>query len=173
MKNKFLAGYSSVTVFLKKFWKEHRIWSVIIILVLLFCAYYAYGKISTAFAPTQYMMTRVTRGDIVTSITGSGQIYSNQEVDIKPKVSGTVTYVNVKAGQQVYKGQALAYLDSKDAQRSVRDAQIALESAQISLEKLQRNQTSSNDTISNNLDQSYKDAYSKISDVFLELPNII
>jgi HlyD family secretion protein len=173
MKNKISNIFQSAKVFLKNFWKEHRIWSVIIILVLLYGVYYTYGKISTALAPAQYVMTKVTRGDIVTSITGSGQIYSNQEVDIKPKVSGTVTYVNVKAGQQVYKGQALAYMDSKDAERSVRDAEINLESSQIALEKLKRNQDSSGNSISNNLAQSYKDAYSKISDVFLNLPGYI
>lgn len=122
---------------------------------------------------TKYVLAAVEKGTIVASITGSGQISALQQVDVKPKVSGSITYVGVKAGQQVYAGQALAYLDSQDAQRSVRDAQISLESAQISLEKMRRSQETGGETMTDNLAQSYKDGYSKVSDAFLDLPNLV
>ncbi len=121
----------------------------------------------------KYVLAAVTKGTIVSSITGSGQVAASQQVDVKPKVSGTLTYVGVKTGQQVYQGQVLAYLDARDAQRSVRDAQINLESAQISLEKLQRNQQVDSETTTENLEQSYKDAYNKVSDAFLDVPNLV
>ena len=90
-----------------------------------------------------YVFANVEKGALIVSVSGSGQVEASQQIDVKPKVSGTLTYVAVKAGQQARQGQALAYLDSKDAQKSVRDAEISLESAEISLEKLRRNQQSS------------------------------
>lgn len=124
-------------------------------------------------AEAKYVLAAITKGTIISSITGSGQVAASQQVDVKPKVSGTLTSVGVKTGQQVYQGQALAYLDARDAQRSVRDAQISLESAQISLEKLQRNQEVGSETTTQNLEQSYKDAYNRVSDAFLDLPNLV
>jgi len=155
----------------KNFILKHKIISGILLLVLAGGAYFIFkGNDSTQ---AMYVFASVEKGTLIVSVSGSGQIAASQQVDVKPKVSGTLTYVGVKPGQEVYKGQALAYLDSKDAQKSVRDAEINLESAEISLEKLRRNQQSSVETTNDSLSQSYRNAYNKISDGFLELPGLI
>jgi HlyD family secretion protein len=150
---------------------KRKIMSGMVLSVIVLGAYFFFR--GGAIVETKYVLAAVERGTIVASITGSGQVSALQQVDVKPKVSGNITYVGVKAGQQVYLGQTLAYLDSQDAQRSVRDAQISLESAQISLEKMRRNQQTGGQTTTENLEQSYKDAYNKVSDSFLDLPNLI
>jgi len=150
---------------------KRKIMSGIVLSVIILGSYFFFR--GSATVETKYVLAAVEKGTIVASITGSGQVSALQQVDVKPKVSGNITYVGVKAGQQVYLGQTLAYLDSQDAQRSVRDAQISLESTQISLEKMLRNQETSGETTINNLAQSYKDGYNKVSDAFLDLPNLI
>lgn len=122
---------------------------------------------------TKYVLAAVRKGTIISSISGSGQVSALQQVDVKPEVSGKLTYINIKAGQKVYKGQVLAYIDSKDAQKAVRDAEINLESAEIVLEKLRNNQQNNVETTNDNLSQSYRDAYNRVSDAFLDLPNFI
>ncbi len=145
--------------------------SGVVLSVIVLGSYFVFRGGGTAEAT--YVLATVTKGTIISSITGSGQVAASQQIDVKPKASGTLTYVGVKTGQQVYRGQILAYLDAREAQRSVRDAQISLESAQISLEKMQRNQQVSSETTVESLEQSYRDAYNKVSDAFLDLPNVV
>lgn len=150
---------------------KHKIISVILLVILIGGLYFVFkGSGSTKIT---YVFASVQKGMLITSVSGSGQIAASQQVDVKPKVSGTLTYISVKQGQEVYQGQALAYLDSKNAKTAVRDAEISLETAQISLEKLRNSQTSDTQTINDNLQQSYRDAYNKISNSFLDLPNLI
>lgn len=133
-----------------------------------------------AIVETKYVLAAVEKGTIVASITGSGQVSALQQIDVKPKVSGNITYVGVKAGQQVYQGQVLAYLDSKDAQRSIRDAQISLESVKLSLAKIKLNQESGSTDLNQSikdaqlvLDQTYLNAFNAVSTTFLEIPSIL
>ena len=150
---------------------KHKIISGILVLVLVGGLYFIFKGNDAAQA--MYVFASIEKGTLITSVSGSGQISALQQVDVKPKVSGTLTYIGVNPGQQVYRGQALAYLDSKDAQKSVRDAQISLESAEISLEKLRHSQKTATQTTNDNLSGSYRDAYNRISDGFLELPSLI
>jgi HlyD family secretion protein len=150
---------------------KHKIISGVLLVILAAGLYFVF-KGNNSSEP-MYVFASVQKGTIIASISGSGQVEASQQIDVKPKVSGTITYIGVKQGQEVRQWQALAYLDSKDAQRAVRDAEISLESAEISLEKLRRSQDTSVETATNNLSESYRDAYNKISDAFLELPNLI
>lgn len=150
---------------------RRKVASSILLSMVVLGSYFIFRGGGTAEA--KYVLAVVTKGTIISSMTGSGQVAASQQVDVKSKVSGTITYVGVKTGQQVYQGQALAYLDARDAQRSVRDAQISLESAQISLEKMQRNQQVSSETTTESLEQSYRDAYNKVSDAFLDVPTLV
>jgi len=93
--------------------------------------------------PTRYVLSPVTRGTIVTSISGSGHVSAENQLDVSPGVSGAITRVSAKTGDTVTAGQVLATIDARSqqktvrqAQQSVRDAQISLESAQIAYDKL-------------------------------------
>jgi len=151
----------------------HKITSGGLAVILVFGGYYSYKAIKGNNPEIRYALAAVERGTITTSTSGSGQVSALNQIDVKPKVSGTITYVGIRTGQQVYLGQVLAYLDSENAQRSVRDAQISLESAQISLDKMIRNQEAGSKTTIDNLNQAYKDGYNKVSSAFLDLPNLI
>lgn len=93
--------------------------------------------------PVRYVLGSVTRGTLITSIAGSGQVSAENQIDVAPKVSGTLVKTYVALGREVKEGAPLFAIDQKDAlksvrnaQQSVRDAEISLESSQIAYEKL-------------------------------------
>lgn len=149
----------------------HKIISAALILIFAGGLYFVFKKGGSSEA--MYAFAKVERGDLIVFVSGTGQIAANRQIDIKPEISGILTYVGAKSGQQVKRGQALAYLDSESAQRAVRDAEINLESAEMSMEKLKRNRQSASQTAMEDLSRDYRDAYNKTSDSFLELPNLI
>jgi len=104
-----------------------------------------YNAANQTKAETRYVTGQVQRGLLITSITGTGQVSGENQVDFKPKVSGDVTAILVKQGQQVKKDDVLMELNRtdalktvRDAGQAVRDANISLASAKLSLTKLKQ-----------------------------------
>lgn len=91
---------------------------------------------SSGSTETRYVLSSVERATLMTSVTGTGQVQGEAEVEVKPEVSGKVTQIVVKNGQEVQESDVIAVLDSADAHKAVRDAQLNLESAQLSYEDL-------------------------------------
>ena len=78
----------------------------------------------------------VKKTDIRSAVTGSGQVYAREQVDLKPVVAGDaieVLRVAVKDDQEVKKGDLIAVLDTKDAEKAVRDALLSVQSAEIKM----------------------------------------
>ena len=116
----------------------HKITSTVVILVIVVGSYWGYQKLTSTTGETRYVVSTVQKGTIIASITGSGQVSTSNQVDLKPKASGDVIYVGVSSGQTVSAGTLIAQLDARDAQKTVRDAEVNLESAKLSLQKIQK-----------------------------------
>ena len=144
------------------FFKKHKFISIVIIIAVLGGGYYAYAKITGGKTETRYVVEQAEKGGIVTTISGSGQISSSNQVEIKPKVSGEVLKVAVKEGQEVKTGDLLVQLDTKDAQKTLRDAQSNLQSARLSLQKMKEPSTSYSVLQAENSLTSAKDALTKL-----------
>jgi multidrug resistance efflux pump len=91
---------------------------------------------------TKYVLGQVTRGTVISSVSGSGQVSGQNQIDITPAVSGAITKILVKAGDVVTEGTPLFEIDRKlalrtvrDAQQSVRDAELSLQSTELSYQK--------------------------------------
>lgn len=128
---------------MKKWILAHRKLSIALALIVVIVGYIVIKKSSSTTGETRYVLAKVEEGTLTTSVTGSGQVSAQSQVDVNPKASGEVTYVGVKAGQKVRKGQSLFSIDAKDAQKAVRDAELSLESAKLSLESQQNQNNSS------------------------------
>lgn len=113
---------------------RHKIISLIVLSVASY-AYYHYIY-NAATSVTTYQYATVTRGAITSTVSGTGQVTPNSQVDLKPKVNASVVGVYVRSGDRVKTGQVLFRLDATDAYKQVRDAKISLASAELSLEKL-------------------------------------
>jgi multidrug efflux pump subunit AcrA (membrane-fusion protein) len=80
------------------------------------------GSSATAAAATQQLAT-VTKGPISNTVSAEGTITAAQTANLSFPSSGTVTAVNVKAGDTVTAGQMLATVDSAQLASSVGSAQ--------------------------------------------------
>ncbi|MFA6300884.1 MAG: efflux RND transporter periplasmic adaptor subunit [Candidatus Paceibacterota bacterium] len=156
---------------IKTYALAHKIISSVFILLILLLGYWGYGKITSASGETRYVMGTATRGTIISSVAGSGQVSAINQIDIKPNVSGTITYVGVQPGDKVASGKLLFSIDDTTAQKAVRDAKINLQSANYSLQKLQIQ--NSNENINTDSTKTYADALNTISETFLDIPPTI
>lgn len=159
--------------------RVHRVLAAVAVIAVVGAGWYGYKKITAVPAETRYIVANVTRGVLITSVTGTGQVSVVDQRDVKPKVSGDVTYVPVKNGQTVYAGQLLVQLDTADTQKAVDDAQITLDQARLTLQKMQGLTNSvgtiqsSNEKAIANLQQAYENSFNTVSNTFLTLPDIM
>lgn len=176
---------------------RHKFITAIVLLAMITAGYFGYQLLTKNQNTTKYVMAAVTKGTLVVSVSGSGQVSASNQVDIKPKVSGELLYVGVKNGQSVKAGDLLFQIDSSDAQKAVRTAQTDLETAKLNLANLTSppdeltllqsensltNAQNNLEQAQNNLDQvginteqtlanAYNDGYNSVSSAFLNLPN--
>ena len=173
---------------IKSYFLAHKIISVIVLVAVLGGGYWGYNKLTSTALDTRYVTAKVEKGTIISSISGSGQVSASNQLDIKPKVSGEITAVYIKAGQEVNAGAILAAVNSADAERAMRDAETALETAKLELDKilepldeltLLQAETSLAETkeskqkAKDNIKKAYDDGFNTVSNVFLDLPGIM
>lgn len=159
-----------------------------IALALIGGGYFGYTKIFSTDGIVRYATAQVQKGTLIVSLSGSGQVSATNQLDVKPKASGEITAMYVKAGQEVGSGAILAAIDSADAQRAVRDAETALETAKLELDKalepldeltLLQAETSltqaknSKQKAEDNITKAYEDGFNTVSNAFLDLPSIM
>jgi HlyD family secretion protein len=156
---------------MKKIWtsswgfvKVHKKTSIAAAIILIGGFWY-YHSTQTVTATT-YTVKPATLGTVETTVSGTGQVSSSQELAIDPQVSGTVLTVNVKNGDTVTKGQVLATLDNTNAYYSLENAKIALEKLQTSSPI---SMTSDQNTLTNSqtsFTQAYQNAFGTISSAY-------
>jgi membrane fusion protein, multidrug efflux system len=74
---------------------------------------------------------KVREGDLVLTVTTTGQVRSESEATLKAEVAGTVDRVFVRAGDRVHKGDSLIALDPRPLDLAVEQAQAAVAEAQV------------------------------------------
>jgi HlyD family secretion protein len=78
----------------------------------------------------------ITRGELIQSVSGSGQVKPAQDTSLNFGTSGIVAQVLVKEGQQVQQGARLAAIDTTDLDQQVLQAAANLKSAQAAISAL-------------------------------------
>ncbi|MFA4858086.1 MAG: efflux RND transporter periplasmic adaptor subunit [Candidatus Margulisiibacteriota bacterium] len=63
---------------------------------------------------TEVERVKVTRGNLLASLSSTGTVVPRNRLEIKPQVSGRVEEMLMEEGQKVKKGQILAYLSSTE-----------------------------------------------------------
>ncbi|MDB5195077.1 MAG: family efflux transporter subunit, HlyD family secretion protein [Parcubacteria group bacterium] len=152
---------------------RHKVQAAVFLLILAGLAYGGYTTYAKSVTTTQYVLARASIAPIEQTVTGSGQVASEHQLNLSPKASGTLTSVTVKAGDQVTAGQIIATVDSTDAQKTVRDAASSLASARISY---LQSQTSDTNTVQKSSDAVFSTsatAYSDLSTVLAGLNSIM
>lgn len=123
---------------MKKYFRNHKIIGVIIVLAIIFGGYQIYKSWNGTSAETRYVLAAAKKGALVSLVTGTGQVTTTSQIDLKAKAGGDIVYVGVENGQSVGAGQLIARIDSRDAEKAVRDAAVALDSAKLTLAKMEK-----------------------------------
>ncbi|MCC6146030.1 MAG: efflux RND transporter periplasmic adaptor subunit [Anaerolineaceae bacterium] len=97
-----------------------------------------FGKPGKADAgQAAYQTAVITRGNLSTDITGTGNLAAGRQVDLGFSTGGTIRSINIKLGGQVKTGQVLATLSEVDQlQNTLEGWQIKLKAAQKTLNDL-------------------------------------
>ena len=94
------------------------------------------------FGDNEYPVVTVGTSSADMQTTYPATIKGVQDVEIRPKVQGFLTQINVKEGQTVSAGQTLFVIDNETYQAQVRQAQAAVNTAQQQDSSQSRNSTS-------------------------------
>jgi len=169
---------------MSKLWKsalKHKVISVFVALAVLGGGYYYYGKLTGGqTTATQYVTAKVTRGTLVVSVAGSGQMAALYKIDIKPKVSGEITWIGVSPGDTVRAGQAIMKMDDTDARQAIIKAKQSLATSKLQLQKdtaqAPIDYQKALDALTaaqDSLQTKYNDTFNTLSDTYLDLPDVM
>lgn len=159
---------------LMNFIETRKILSAFILVIVFGLGYWVYSKYFKPAIPSSYMVTNVRKGNVISTISGTGQVSAASQLDIKSKVSGDLAYLNKEAnGTEITKGTLIAQVDT-------RDASLALESAKIAYAKLVKpadestiiqSESALNDAISNS-QKAYEDGLNTLNSTYAVLPTV-
>jgi multidrug efflux pump subunit AcrA (membrane-fusion protein) len=100
----------------------------------------AQGSSSTGSTATTRTAT-VQRGTVLATVSGSGTLTSPSDAGVNFTTGGTLTEVDVTAGQKVSAGQVMAKVDPASADETLSNAQSQLSSAQANLTQVEAGET--------------------------------
>ncbi len=176
----FKSFFSRETLGRVKFYVlAHKIISGTAIVLLVLLSYWIYTSFIKSDSETKYVLAAAEKGNLIVSVSGSGQVSVSNQVDIKSKASGDVVYVGVKSGQEVRSGVLIVQIDTRDAQKAVRDAEISLEQAKLDLEKMKGLTTNEGsirgvkEKAEESIERAYEDGFNTVANAFLEFPAVM
>ena len=115
--------------------------SVIVVMIALV----SWKKISVSHQTFQVEVSTATQGYLAETVLASGNFIFNEQINIRPQVSGRVQTLYVEEGDMVQQGQLLLQLDpqafeaeTEKAQAEVTARKIAIEAARETLSNLER-----------------------------------
>lgn len=158
---------------MKKWIAKHPVATVVISIIVVIALYFIIKSIRGTVVETRYILGNARRMDIVTSVSGTGQVSALNQINLSSKSSGDLVYLNAKAGQFVGAGGLIAEIDSTDAS-------FELESAKISYEQFLKD--SANGSIDKedifnqakiSLADSYQNARSTLSSATTDMADVV
>src|SRR4029079_4987429 len=93
------------------------------LLVLWLLYHFTFGRADTS---PHYATTAAHRGELLVSVSATGNLQPTNEVEVGSELSGLVTDVNVDNNDRVTRNQVLAKLDTSRLQDAIVQGQAAL-----------------------------------------------
>ncbi len=106
-----------------------------ILLIVALSVAAATGVFGKKEAGKKVITQKVSRKDIIETVTGSGKIQPEKEVKISSDVSGEIIALPVKEGQQIKKGDLLVKINPDLYQSGLKRAKAAVDNARANLEQ--------------------------------------
>ena len=93
------------------------------------------------FAPVPVSAVKVTQGNIVAEVMGTGTLEARQKAIIGPKISGRLLEVLTDQGEKVEAGQLLFRLDDSELKQQVEMARLSIEAASAAIDRFEADKT--------------------------------
>lgn len=133
--------------------KKHKYVSLVVIVALIVGGYYWYSKSKSNNIAVQYKTATAEKGNLTTSVSGSGNVIVDSSANVDPTITGTVANLFVSVGDKVEKGQFLFDIENDDLSLGVTQAYASYLSSLQSLESAKANKKEAS--------KNYKDSSSK------------
>lgn len=118
-------------LFVKRLFTKKRIVVLIIVLGVLYALYSRFGKKDTTFETAT-----IEQGDVREELILSGEVKATEDANLQFNSYGTISWIGVKEGDVVKKGQVLAKLDTTELNSSFQRAQADLRSAEATVARV-------------------------------------
>lgn len=132
--------------------KTHRVVAIVAGVFLIIILFFGYKTLFGGSSATSYVVGTVTKGDLVLTVNGTGQVEAENQVDLKPQgttqSASTITAVDVKQGDSVYTNQLIAVVGNASALTQLTQAKANVESAQASYDKVVNGSTAQSVAVS-------------------------
>jgi len=120
----------------RRHWVRWIVGSVAALLLILIVVHLFEGKKAARGAPPQVVkVAKAARGDMPETLSELGTVTPVATVTVLPQLSGYLTEVGYKEGEDVKKGQFLAQIDPRQYEIDLQQAQAALLKDQASLDQ--------------------------------------
>ena len=123
---------------MKKIFKSKAFWVIVVICV---ASVVFMVRFFTKEKQVEYVTEKAVKGNIIQTVSATGQIKSASEIKLNFKNTGQIVFLDADNGQEVKKGQILAQLKGTDLAISVSRARADLEESQANLDKIKAGST--------------------------------
>ena len=120
---------------MKKIFKYKKFLITFIVLIGIFLYFFIFLKNKNLSSETKYVLSQIKRDNISVSVSSTGTVIPEEEMNLKAKASGEIVYLNMKNGQFVKKGELLLKIDTKDQEKNIKDLENSLETIRLNLNK--------------------------------------
>lgn len=118
------------------FGKYGRWLAVTALIILATLGYWLLRSDNNAQAP-RYQTEEVTSGNLVVTVSATGNLQPTNQVDVGSELSGTIEVVFVDDNDRIKKGQVLARLDTAKLQDQIVRSKAALAAAEAQVQQMQ------------------------------------
>jgi RND family efflux transporter MFP subunit len=101
------------------FVKRHKILTIFLVALLLILAITIPLRIKASAEKRKPQTVEVKKSNLRSTVSASGLVESESQVDLKFQTSGLLTWVGVKEGDRIKKWQAVASLDKRELEQSL------------------------------------------------------
>lgn len=109
--------------------------TIVVVLILIATVIGGYLLLKKDKDTVKYKTEKVTRGDIISSVTATGTVNPVTTVLVGTQVSGTIKHIYVDFNSPVKKGQIIAQIDPATFEAQVEQSRASLLAAQSNLQK--------------------------------------
>ncbi len=130
------------TVLLFKWYKQQKVYTkIIIILLLIVISWFTYTKITSAKSKLpQYQTATAEKGSIIVTVSASGIVSAANSASVTTQTSGVVKKIYVNNGHKVQSGDPIAEIDlDMDGKQRASQALSSYQSAKNSLDSAKAN----------------------------------